>query len=188
MTAEDRPLEGTKALTLLAKYAGLSDKNRVYELAEIINMIEEYPGAQLGNEKYDAFPKAQANREFRERVLPWLHERTQADVCTIVFLGAAARDVVAKQTILKADNWSTTVHSPEWFVPHHISELELGHFVYFSPHPGGTSMWWNKPGNKRTGMAFWHRRFAEVDTASRTTSTLPEQSQARVAMHNTPRM
>lgn len=184
MEPDDKPLWNTTALTMIAKYGGLADKYRVYELAELTNMIQEYPGPQLGNEKYDAYPKTQAMHELRERVLPWVKAR-QSEETTVVFLGSAVRDTVARWTVLRDTELHGVVRKPAWFDEYMITGVEAR--VFFSPHPGGTSMWWNDPKNRQRGSLFWRNAFSTADSSKRTTDTLPEQSDRRVEMYNAPR-
>lgn len=142
-----RPFEGARSLTLLAKYAGLSPRERLYDLADVINVIRDYPGP-AEDEKYDAFPiedaRAGIARVHRHIV------KTRPEV--VVSLGRKVTNLFG-------------VSNPEWFVEYvqtvHTLEGSAGFTFIPSPHPAGTSMWWNDPANLARGIAFWTNLMAE---------------------------
>lgn len=151
MQPGDRPLEGTRALTLLAKYAGVSPRERLYDIADVVNMIPRYPGPAPGRPKYDAYPEAEALRN-APRVLELMKGRQ-----AVVFLGSAVRGTMAKHLVGERE--------PEWFRTFLIGADGLE--VTFSPHPGGTSMYWNDPRNLAKGTAFWRQLVARFDSVDR---------------------
>lgn len=149
MAPDARPFEGTAALTRLAGYCGVSPRERLYDLFDFVNVIETYPGKQPGQTKYDAFP-AEAGLRGAQRVWaqvldtpgpPWRH---------VVVLGRVATDAMrtaSKGAFRTKDGWF------QWESVWTPTNRRIN--VTSSPHPGGTSMWWNKAENLTKGRAFW---------------------------------
>lgn len=167
MEPNDIPLWGTSALTRLASYSGVAPRERLYDLAAFTNLIEDYPGPQRGNEKYDAFPTDVALKNV-PRVLDLASSGTYTHV---VLLGSGVRKVMHKALHERG--------TPEfaWFSWHrHAYALPSGSTRYFniasSPHPGGTSLWWNDSVNRQRGRAFWTLLFAELDRSRRLVDSL----------------
>jgi hypothetical protein len=167
MTPDSRVLEGTTAQRALAKYGRLSDQERIYELADFVNWIEYYPGPQPGNEKWDQFPSAEALRRW-----PAISDQIfDGGYTHVVSLGAAVRDVLAQLLVLDSKHVR-----PEWFTWYRLRSSEhaaTGLLWACSPHPGGTSFWWNKPENTRAGTLFWSGLFSSADQSKRTEESLP---------------
>lgn len=134
MQPGDPPFWGTQALARLAKYCGESDPPKLYEVYDFINLVDEYPGPSAPGSKWDQKPKIPSDR--REWLFKQVMERT-----TVILLGAAARDVfLAKGS--KMFGWRRLSDDP-------VVQ------VTWSAHPGGTSMWWNRPENTQAGKDFW---------------------------------
>ena len=57
MSLGDEPLWGTQALVRLAGYAGIYPPEKLYDLADFVNVIEYYPGPSKVGSKWDAFPE-----------------------------------------------------------------------------------------------------------------------------------
>jgi hypothetical protein len=162
MTPDSRVLEGTTALRALAKYGRLSTEERVYELADLVNWVEHYPGAQPGNEKWDQFPTVEALRRW-----PEIMEHVRVEGYThVVTLGAAVRDVLDTLRVFGPGRreWF------KWYRPR-VTDLE-GVLWACSPHTGGTSFFWNDLRRRATGEAFWSGVFRILESDRRSVDGL----------------
>jgi len=178
MSPGDRPFEGTRALTLLAKYAGVTPRERLYDLADFVNCISEYPGPALDNDKYDAFP-LEAARAGALLISAQIY-RERYD--TVVTLGSAVSKVFGKKDRHK---WFEPQPMQWWGRDPRQDAAQKPAFecrLFFSPHPGGTSMWWNDPKNRAAGTRFFTNLFAAQDPTRRTTVGLPPGSDRRIQL------
>jgi hypothetical protein len=161
MSPGDRPFEGTRALTLMAKYSGVSPRERLYDLADFTNVVSEYPGAQPGSSKYDMFPLAEALKG-RLRIYKQIsvdrYER-------VVVLGSAASKVFGKTDRIP---WFGQIAAASSLGTDRVQRYEL----YYSPHPGGTSMWWNDPRNRTVGTRFFTWLFQQQSSERRDVEAL----------------
>jgi hypothetical protein len=147
MSPDDRPFEGTSALTRLAKYASVDPREHMYDLFDFINVIDHYPG-RAPDGKYDNFPVQFARDQAAVRVWPHIWS---TDVESVVLLG--------RQT-------SVAMNCPfDYFEWQTIREENYGREVRLavSPHPGGTVMWWNNPENLKRGCEFLSGLAAEAE-------------------------
>ena len=144
---QGRPLEYSPSLTRLARYSGVVPKERMYELADFVNLIDRHPG-RAADGKYDTFP-LQEGVTAAVQLKPTLHNYAR-----VVLLGVAVRECFRRAAIIP-DNMG-------WFEGH---ERWRGHkltIVSVSPHPAGTSMFWNDPASEAAGTAFWHQVMEEA--------------------------
>lgn len=167
MEPGDLPLWNTSVLTRLAGYAGVSPRERLYDLAAFINLVEDYPGPDPKNDKYDAFPLAAA-RAGMARVVGLAVQEQPTHVVT---LGAAVRGVVASSKTPWFE-WQSVELWSSWG----RCQVQLA----CSPHPGGTSMWWNRAENRQAGTLFWRNLFAQLDSSRRSVSSLTVDGGERV--------
>lgn len=142
-----RPLEYSSSLTRLATYGGVTPRDRIYELADVVNLIKYYPG-QTPDGKYDIFPMGEA-------VINATAMRKNLHMyARVVLLGVAVRSAFARANVIP--------YELGWFEGH---ERWRGHrltIITPSPHPAGTSTFWNDPAALAAGTAFWHRVFKET--------------------------
>lgn len=144
---QGRPLEFSSSLTRLAKYSGVVPKEKMYELADVVNLIDVFPGKSRSG-KGDAFPQRQG--VLAAIVLkPNLHQYSR-----VVLLGAAVRDCFVQAGAIPADLG--------WFEGHERWRGNKLTIVTPSPHPAGTSMFWNDPASLAAGTAFWRRVMEEA--------------------------
>jgi hypothetical protein len=133
-----RPFEGAPVLGRFAGYLGV-EPPEVYELFDLVNLVEYYPGPAKPGSRWDSFPVGEAVRnsvKIREGLLTSGYER-------LVTIGRAATSVFWGDRVPRA--WF------EWFEDPELPGVRCS----CSPHPGGTSMWWNSPENRELGVAFW---------------------------------
>jgi hypothetical protein len=157
-----RPFEGTSALTRLAGYCSVSPREKLYDLFEFINLVPHYPGP-AENSKYDAFPR-QTALDNLERVMDFVLWN-EADL--VVTLGVATSKVVFGER-------------PPWFVWHEGGWGEHRFKMAASPHPGGTSMYWNDLDARQRGIEFWQELVRTVECGeSRTNGGREAASAAR---------
>lgn len=139
-------------MTRLAKYSGLSDNPlELYDLADVVNLVKYYPG-RSPNGKHDEFPhRAGVAEATKMKYIVDTYDR-------VVLLGSAVRGCFIDAHILPMGH--------EWFEPY---ERYTGYgarthmvVVAASPHPAGTSMFWNDTAARAAGEAFWHRVVAEA--------------------------
>lgn|GEM_PF-4099010 len=131
----------------LAAYAGL-DPHEMHLRADFVNLLSWFPGRVNDGDKYDAFDTATA-RQLARMMVPRLWEYRR-----VVFLGRAVSDAFTAVTDLPR---------LDWFEPHY---LYAGTIVYASPHPAGTSMFWNDPVARAAGEAFWRSVLAAPEKSS----------------------
>lgn len=148
MPAGARPFEGTAALRRLAAYCGVDEfrEHKLYDIFEFMNLVDEYPGPAKPGSKWDATPTVSMER--LNVIMSRCMEHQQ-----VVFLGAAARDLLLGRR---------RRHAPFEWVEFSTSPQVL---ATWSPHPGGTSMWWNDPKNRDLGRGFWTALYQEAKTA-----------------------
>jgi len=142
-----RPLEGSGSLQRLGKYAGLRPAERLYEIADIVNLIEEYPGGEE-NGKRDKFPV-----DLGVRAANNLKPRLQS-YPRVVLLGGAVRTCFGRAGIIPK--------SLGWFEGYERWRGYKLTIISPSPHPAGTSMFWNDPAGRAAGEAFWQQVIREA--------------------------
>lgn len=141
MSPGDRPFQGTPALARLANYCGESDPEKLYQVFDFINLVDDYPGPSAVGSKWDATPVVSTERQhvLHDAILNHGH---------VVLLGRAASDVIfGKKSRPPMFSWAL------------MSSVPLVECTW-SAHPGGTSMWWNQPKNREAGMKFWSGFYA----------------------------
>lgn len=130
-------LVGSRSLANLARYAGLQDPADFEDFTTFTNVVDARPEPYAPNPKWDAFDKTLAEPE---KVFSFARD---PEITHVVVLGAAASEVFVDSVFPPGFPWFSWVGGPgpaDWTR---------------SPHPAGTSMWWNDPGNRRAGSEFW---------------------------------
>lgn len=155
MLPGDRPFQGTDALARLSRYCGAFRPDLLYDVFDFMNLSDQYPGPAKPGSKWDAKPQLSTGR--LEFLFKEILRRDR-----VVLLGAVARDCfMGKDT--EPFHWRNASDSPQ--------------VMYcWSPHPGGTSMWWNDSGHRAQGSHWWRdfyqfnqpamTQIADVDGAS----------------------
>lgn len=139
-----RPFEGARVLGRFAGYLGV-EPAEVYELFDIVNLIDHWPGPSYPGSKNDAFPRDLAEvgaGPVRERVLEGSWRR-------VVTLGRAVTDVFWGTRRARKVLWF------DWRAAWPLMQLPESVLGAASPHPGGTSMAWNDLELRRSGIEFW---------------------------------
>lgn len=144
---------GTGAGSRLALYAGL-DEGELAETFDFVNLLAEWPGEAGPDAKWDGMPPVDGWDPVGQRVsllLADLHERPRRAVVT---LGGWTHQVMMTWGGLLQSHWLDGRPGPG------------GCVVYKSPHPSGTSTWWND--HRAAGERFWR------DTAAFAQEQLPK--------------
>jgi hypothetical protein len=121
----------------LARYAGLAGPEEFEDFTVFTNVVDARPEPYAPNPKWDAFDRdlAEPQKVFGLASDP--------EVTHVVVLGSAASEVFTDSVFPRGFPWFTWVRGwgpADWTK---------------SPHPAGTSMWWNDPENRRSGVEFW---------------------------------
>lgn len=125
-----RPFEGAPVQGRFARYCGL-EPAEIYDVFDFANLIDHWPGPAAPGSKWDRFSAAEARPRVEQLWSEMKWER-------VVTLGRAATSVF----------W---VSKPEWFVWFQVRGVQGA----ASPHPGGTSFYWNDPVARDRGIKFW---------------------------------
>lgn len=144
---QGRPLEFSPSLTRLAMYSGVAPKEKMYELADFVNLLERYPG-RTADGKYDVFPIEEGVMA-AQRLRGSLHNYAR-----VILLGAAVRECFERaHTIPKGLGWF------EGYEKWRGTKLTI---ITPSPHPAGTPTFWSDPASLVAGTAFWRRVMEEA--------------------------
>lgn len=137
------PHPAGKTFARLAAYAGVTEGVMAARL-DFVNLLPEWPGEAGGDsEKWD---RAAGGRDWAptgERATLLYADLLERPRITVIGLGGFVRDALAHWWGVKAKGWFDPQAGPGLSV------------VYWSPHPAGTSMWWNEPVHRELGGAFW---------------------------------
>lgn len=148
---------GTHAFGRLAGYCGAPEE-MVAEAFDFCNVLDDWPGkvhvpsgGGVG-EKWDGFP-AHDSWEVGQRVSLLGADLLERPRHYVVFLGGWAGRCATFWLGLQ----------PHVFLLPQVGPARAD--VVVSPHPSGTSMWWNYPENRRLGEEFWHGMLAYAGRA-----------------------
>ncbi len=121
-----RALTGAHTRARLENYAG----GPLLDLVDTVNLLNEWPGS-AGGTKWDRVDAPGRELDLAGRAL-------------VVGLGGYVRRELCRQL---------GVREPAWFLRQRIGAD--GTVLAFSPHPAGTSTWWNDPEHRARGSSFW---------------------------------
>jgi hypothetical protein len=144
-----RDLEGHTA-GRLATYAGVSAPE-LGELFDFVNVLEEWPGQAADDSKWDGFPKP-AGWEVGRRMSLLTADVNERPRRMVVALGAWATQCLSHWWSLGRLDFLTSAPGPAMSA------------VASSPHPAGTSMWWND--RRAEGEDFWRGKVVPVARAN----------------------
>jgi hypothetical protein len=130
----------------LAAYAGATAGDMALAM-DFVNLLPEWPGYAVGSPKWDEQPDPHdwAVGARASLLAADLAERPRR---VVVGLGGYVRAALTMWWELpKADWLSPIVRGPG------------SPTIAWSPHPAGTSMWWNDPAARNLGESFWHATY-----------------------------
>jgi hypothetical protein len=127
----------------LAGYAGTT-AGELAGVVDMCNLLPEWPG-EADSPKWDAVPdlRSWAVGQRASLLQADMEERPRA---VVVGLGAFVREALTYW-------WG--MPSRGWLDPARIARFSPTTTLCWSPHPAGTNMWWNDPGQRELGEAFW---------------------------------
>jgi hypothetical protein len=131
-----------KTLDRLAKYAGVAPED-LLDKVDFVNLLPDWPGeASEASAKWDDSVSKQTWDPVGQRSALLAADLAERPRKLVVGLGGWVRDALS---------WWWTLLDAGWLEP----QSHAGAGLVWSPHPAGTSMWWNDPANLEKGEAFW---------------------------------